>query len=346
MQTYRLAVIGFGAVGQGLAQILHDQGDELARRFGARFQIVAICDPRVGSIYDPAGLRPAELLGAIRADGNLSRVAAPARHWDAESTIAESNADVVAELSYTDLRTGEPALSYMRLALNLGKHVVTTNKGPIALHYSELSALARAHDAEIGAEGTVMSGTPTMRFGQELLAAAGIQRIQGILNGTTNYMLARMEAGATYAEALADAQARGYAEADPEGDVEGRDTAGKLVILANVLMGIPLTLRDVDCQGMTHLSVEDIAAARADGQRWKLLGCVEERDRQISASVRLSRLPLSHPLAAVGGATNAITFTTGLLGDVTLIGPGAGRLETGYALICDLLAIHRKADRQ
>jgi homoserine dehydrogenase len=345
MHTYRLALIGFGNVGQGFTQILRDEGDDLAEQFGARFQIVAVSDLLKGSVHDPRGLDPAALLDAIAATAKLDRVAAPDRGWDALQTIERSQADVVIELSYTDLKTGEPAITHLRRALELGKHVVTTNKGPIALKYPELKTLAEKNQVEIGAEGTVMSGTPSMRLAQELLSAARIRQIQGIVNGTTNYILTQMEAGATYAAALKDAQAKGYAEADPTGDVEGYDAAGKVVIMANLLMGQTMTLADVDRQGITQLTTADIAAAKAAGERWKLIGRIEVIGDKLTASVNPTRLPIAHPLAAVSGATNAITFSTDLLGDVTLVGPGAGRIETGYAIVGDLLAIHRKQHR-
>jgi homoserine dehydrogenase len=349
MKTYRLALIGFGNVGQGFTQILRDEGADLAQQYGARFQIVAVSDLLKGSVHDPKGLDPAALLDSIAATTTLrgDRVAAPDRRaaWNALETIERSHADIVIELSYTDLKTGEPAITHLRRALELGKHVVTTNKGPIALKYPELKALAEKNGVEIGAEGTVMSGTPSLRMAQELLAAARIRKIQGIVNGTTNYILTQMEAGATYAGALKDAQAKGYAEADPTGDVEGFDAAGKVVIMANLLMGQSLTLADVDREGITRLTPEDIAAAKAAGERWKLIGRVETIDGKVAASVKPTRLPIHHPLASVGGATNAITFSTDLLGDVTLVGPGAGRIETGYAIVGDLLAIHRKRQK-
>jgi homoserine dehydrogenase len=339
---YKLALIGFGNVGQGLVQILRDKGAELTQQFGAEFKIVAVCDLLKGSACDPNGLDPAALLETVTATGKIETVTAPHHGWDALRTITESGADIVVELSYTDLKTGEPALTHLRAALNAGKHVATTNKGPIALHYAELKKIAEAKGVEIGAEGTVMSGTPSMRLGLELLAAAGITRLQGIINGTTNYILTQMESGMTYADALSEAQAKGYAEADPTGDVEGFDAAGKAVILANLLMGAALTMNDVDRTGITSLTPQDISTAAANGERWKLIGKVEKANDQVSASVRPTRLPVTHPLASVGGATNALTFTTDLLGDVTLIGPGAGRLETGYAILGDLLAIHRR----
>lgn len=287
----------------------------------------------------------AAVLNAVGSSGTLENISAPHSDWDAPRTISESNADVVVEISYTDLETGEPALSYIQRALETGKHVVTTNKGPIALQYPELAALAREKNVQIGVEGTVMSGTPVLRLGTELLAGSGVRRVQGILNGTTNYILTQMEAEQTYDEALAAAQEKGYAEADPTGDVEGIDAAGKVVILANLLMGLAITMDDVERRGITGVTLDDIAAAKGAGERWKLIGSVEEVGDSFSASVKPVRLPVSHPLAAVSGATNAITYTTDLLGDVTLVGPGAGRMETGYALLGDLLAIHRRHER-
>jgi len=345
MGTYRLALIGFGNVGQGLSQIISERGGLFKQAFNLDLQIVAVSDLIKGSLYDPGGLNPATLLEVVRSTGGLDGVAAPERGWDALRTIGETDADVVVELSYTDLKTGQPAINHLRRAIEAGKHVVTTNKGPIALRYPELKALADAHRVEIGVEGTVMSGTPTLRLGADFLAAAGIKRIQGIINGTTNYILTQMEAGESYPAALAEAQASGYAEADPTGDVEGFDAAGKVVILANLLMGASLSMADVDRTGITGLTPEDIRAARDEGERWKLIGKLEVVDGVVAASVRPTRLSTAHPLASVGGATNAITYTTDLLGDVTVIGPGAGRLETGYALISDLLAINRKLSR-
>ena len=341
MKTYRLALIGFGNVGQGFAQILRDHGQSLAQHFDAIFQIVAVSDFVLGSLYDPDGIDPALLLEAVGKAGHLRDVAAPHKGWDALETITRSNADIVVEMSFTDLGTGEPAASHMRAALAAGKHVATTNKGPIALHYPELAALARQNNVRIEAEGTVMSGTPAILLGQEQLAGAGIVRIQGILNGTTNYILTQMESGASYADALKEAQARGYAEADPTGDVEGIDAAGKVVILANLLMGESLTMADVKRTGITGITVADVAAARKASERWKLIGTVENVGGKCRASVQPVRLPLAHPLASISGATNAITYSTEFLGDVTLVGPGAGRIETGYAVISDLLAIHR-----
>ena len=180
MDTYRLALIGFGNVGQGFTEILAEKSNDLAHRYGIQFQIVAVSDFLKGSLYDPQGLDPADLLTAVRAKGDLAGVKAPQIGWNALETIRNSAADVVVELSYTDLETGQPALDHIRTALESGKHVVTSNKGPIALHYQNLQTLAAAKGLQIGVEGTVMSGTPTLHLGRDLLAGAGIQRIQGL----------------------------------------------------------------------------------------------------------------------------------------------------------------------
>jgi homoserine dehydrogenase len=339
MNTVRLMMIGFGNVGQGFIQIIRDEAESLAERFGVRFSVVGINDMRLGSIYDPNGLPLQGLLDAA-ATGRLESLSAAEHGSTVETMLQRDKADTLVEASFTDLKTGEPASTYIRQALATGVNVVTTNKGPIALNYHELKALAQKHQARIGFEGVVMSGTPTLALGLNLLAAAGIEKIQGILNGTTNFILSRMEAGGSYAEALAEAQKLGYAEADPTGDVEGFDAAGKVVILSNLVMGANIHMEDVVRKGITQLTVEDIQTAKAEGKRWKLIGTIERDGGQVKASVQPVALPIAHPLASVGGAINAVTYTTRLLGDVTLIGAGAGRLETGYALLNDLLAIH------
>ena len=341
IQTVRLGLVGFGNVGQGLAQILKESGTEYIQTFGLDLKIVAVVDALKGNVYDSKGLDAGVLLDKIARDGAFKGLPGEKPSWDALVMIAESNADVIVEMSYTDLKTGQPATAHLMEALKFHKHVVTTNKGPVALHFDQLEELARRKKVKIGVEGTVMSGTPTLRLARELLAGAHIRRVEGILNGTTNYILTQMENGMSYADALADAQKLGYAEADPTGDVEGFDAAGKVVILARLLMHEQIAMEDVDRSGITHLNVEDINAAKAAGERWKLIGSLERVDGKLVASVKARRLPASHPLAGVSGATNAAHFTTDYVGEVTLIGPGAGRLPTGYAVIEDILAIYR-----
>lgn len=341
---HNIALIGFGNVGQGLAEILQHKGAGLAQGLDLEVRLVAVCTRSKGALYHPAGLEVGRLLKIVQEQGSFAAYPDQAgleRGWDTLRIIRESNADTIVEVSPTDLESGQPALDYCRAAFESGKHVVTANKGPVALALAELSALAQAKGLRFGFEGTVMSGTPALRLPAAALAGTEISEVRGILNGTTNYILTKMEAGQSYAEALAEAQALGYAETDPTADVEGYDALSKVIILANVLMGVPLKKTEVSCRGISGLTQADIATAKAEGKRWKLIGRVSRSGGWVQAGVAPEMLPLDDPLAAVMGATNAITYETNLLGPITLVGAGAGRVETGYALLIDLINIAR-----
>lgn len=338
VSTYRLALVGFGSVGRGLAEILSLHHQRFVDRYGVDVRIVAACTRR-WCVYDPDGIDAATLLRA--AATNATGMLPGACSWSAAQMIAAADADVLVEASPTDMTTGEPATTYVREAIARGMHVITANKGPIALHFAELRRLAEERGVMLGFEATVMSGTPALRLGWSDLAGCEIQEVRGIVNGTTNFILTRMERGMDYASALAEAQRLGYAEADPTGDVEGHDAAGKAAILANVLMDARLTPADVEREGITGITHEMVVAAAAVGERWKLIARVWRDGQTVRAAVRPMRLMIEHPLAGVDGATNALMISTDLLGDVTIIGPGAGGVATGFAILSDLLALHR-----
>jgi homoserine dehydrogenase len=260
---------------------------------------------------------------------------------DALNTITQSNADVIVEASYTDIETGEPAYSHFKAALESGKHIVTTNKGPTALFFRELDALAKAKGVRFLYEGTVLSGTPTLNLNDLCLAGNNVSEIRGIMNGTTNFILTNMEQGKSYEAALKEAQELGYAEAKPDADVEGYDALAKVVILAKSVMGADVGVKDVDRTGITAITLQNIEEAKKEGKRWKLIGKVTRDGNTVRASVKPEKVALTDPLASVGGATNALTFVTDLMGEVTIVGAGAGKIETGFSLLVDLLAIHR-----
>ena len=332
-------MIGFGVVGQGLAQILRDKATELKTRQGFCAQIVGVVTASKGNLYHPAGLNIDALLDAAETGSFASYPDDPQLHreWDGRELIRKGAADVLVEASPTNLQTAQPALEYCQMALERGLHLALANKGPVALDYASLKTAADAKDLQMRYEATVMAGTPTLHVAEDALAGCTIHAARGILNGTTNYILTEMEGGLSYADALDQAQALGYAETDPSGDVEGWDAAGKVLILSNALFGSALTMNDLQVDGITNISQDDIADAKASGQRYKLIAEVTTQ----GGNVGPSRLPLDDPLASVGGATNAITLETDLMGPITLIGAGAGQLETGYALLSDLLAIDR-----
>jgi homoserine dehydrogenase len=345
--TYNLVMIGFGAVGQGFAALLQNKAAELADRYGFQAKIIGVYTRRA-SLFCPDGLAIPALLAAAQ-QNDLTAYADHAnlrRDLNAHYQITHPATSAVIEASLTNYVDAEPALGHIRTAFSHSKHVVTVNKGPIALAYGELAANARRSKCFFGYEGVVMGGTPCIRLAEAGLAGARIEAVRGIVNGTTNFILGKMEAGMAYAEALAEAQRLGYAEADPTADVEGFDAAGKIVILATLLFGAKLTVADVDRTGITQISMSDVQNALAAGQRWKLIASLQrektENGERVLAKVSPERLPLSDPLAGIGGGGNAITYLTDTIGGVTLTGAGAGGKATGFAVLADLLAMHAR----
>lgn len=335
----RIALIGFGTVGQGLCEILLQKKNELKKNYGYEYDVVAVTDMKFGTVYNPKGLNLAKLLKDVKEKGKFTR---DLKDWDAVQMVKRSNAKVVCELTYTDLKTAEPALTHCKTAFNNKKHVVTSNKGPAALAYRKMEKLAEKNGVRFLIEGTVVSGTPILNLTRGPLAGSTISAVRGILNGTTNYILTKMEEGMSYEAALTKAQELGYAEADPTGDVEGYDARAKVAILTNVVMGENFAITEVSCEGITQITSTDIAKAKENQARWKLIGSVEKKNGKVTASVKPEMVPLTHPLAGIMGAANALTFTTDMLGDVTIVGPGAGRIETGYSILTDLISIHLK----
>ncbi|MCD4817951.1 MAG: homoserine dehydrogenase [Candidatus Cloacimonetes bacterium] len=336
----KIALLGFGTVGQGICEILLNKKEYLKEKYNYEFEFVAVADFAFGSVYNPNGLNIPAMLEEAKAKKKFTR---DLTTLDNVSLITKCNADVVCELTYTDLDTGGPAIEHCKAALESKKHIVTSNKGPAALRYPEMKALADKKGVKFMIEGTVVAGTPIINLVEGPLAGCEISKIRGILNGTTNYMLSEMEKGMGYDEVLKVAQDLGYAEANPAGDVEGYDARGKVTILANIVMGASMKINEVPCRGITKITSEDIQKAKDTNARWKLIGTVENKDGEITGSVSPEMIDLSHPLAGVMGATNALTFTTDLLGDVTIVGPGAGRIETGFSILTDLLQIHNSS---
>jgi homoserine dehydrogenase len=340
---FKLAFIGFGTVGQGLTEILLEKKEMLEEKFDFHWTIVAISDIMKGSVYDENGLDVKKILTLLKSGKKLDDYPTGIKGMNSVETIKKTNADTIVEVTFTDVKTGEPALTHIKTALNAGKNVVSTNKGPVVKEALSLLNLAEKNNVFYGFEGVVLAGTPVINLAKYTLAGNKITGFKGILNGTTNYILTRMEEGMPYSDALKKAQELGYAEADPTGDVEGLDALGKVVILTNVVLGKKITWKDVERKGITEISKKDVEKAKAEGKRWKLIGSAEIlKDGTVKAKVWPQQLPLSDPLAGVCEAINALTFYTDELGPVTIIGPGAGRRETGFALLIDLLNINRK----
>ena len=334
-----IALIGFGTVGQAFAQLLHDKAEDLQARYHLTPRLVAVITQQRGSLYDPNGLNIPHLLTSMRDYDTLAHY--PRNDnlqygWTSQQAVTQSTAQVIVEATPSNLATGQPALDVCYAALDAKKHVILANKGPVSVAYNELMARASANNRLVRFESTVMAGTPSIRLAMNALRGSKITAVKGILNGTTNYILTQMEAGMPYADALADAQRLGYAETNPDGDVLGFDAAGKVIILAAVVFGMKLKQGDMSIKGITEITPQMIDEAKLAGERWKLIGEITPT----GASVMPKRLPMNHLLANIGGTTNAITYTTDVLGDVTLIGAGAGGVQTAYGMLSDLIEIH------
>jgi len=336
----RLILVGFGTVGRGVAESLLASEPELLVA-GAEPRVVAVVDPVVGSVKHEGGLDLGTLLKLADTGESLASYPGAKPAADLKEVLEAAGGDVLVELTPTDLHTGEPGLGHVRAALKAGLHVVTTNKGPIALAYDDLRNRAHKAGVQLRFEGTVLSGTPVLNLCEAGLTGAGIRGIRGVVNGTCNFILTEMEGGTGYAKALSKAQHLGYAEADPSGDVEGWDAAAKVLILANSVLNANLKLGDVNRTGITGLTVDDIQTACAAGKTWRLIARISQGENGWKAKVGPEEVNRADPEGSLTGPENLLIFDTEALGEVTVTGPGAGRRATGHAVIADLLAVHR-----
>ncbi len=339
-----IALVGCGHVGSNFLKLLNGKKQLLEEAYGIKFKVVAIIDIYKGSIFQPNGINLKEVINCLETDKDLKKLSNISFKTPTEirTFIEAEQFDILAEASWTDLKTGEPATGYIKKALQTKKHVITTNKGPIALHYEELKEIAEKNNLHFKFEGVVLAGTPLFNLVEGPLAGSKILRIRGIVNGTTNFILTEMEKGKSYDEALKEAQKRGYAEADPSMDVEGKDAAGKLAIMTKIILNEKVNINDIECEGITKITQEDIQNALKNNKKIKLIAKAELKGKKLSLSVKPELIPLSDPLAGVNGPINAVSFDTDTLGTVTITGPGAGPKEAGYALFTDFISICRK----
>lgn len=337
VQMVKIVYVGFGVVSQGLAEIILGANSLLPIPEGAEIQTVGILDIMKGSKIDAHGINMQEvLINAKKGDYSLLTD----KVVDITKAIEEINADIIIEASFTDIKTGQPAISHIEAALNSNKHVVTTNKGPFAVAYEPIFNLARIKKKTVAIEGTVMSGTPIINVLNNGLLGAEISAVSGIMNGTSNYILTKMELGRSYEDALAQAQKLGYAEADPTSDVEGLDTLAKVMILANVIFDVQLVQADITVNGISKITLSAIKEASSNNKRWKLIGSVWKDDKgDVHGSVSPKLVSMSDSLYGISDATNALKITSSILGDTTIVGAGAGKIETGFALYNDIISI-------
>jgi len=311
-----VGLLGFGTVGGAVAQLLSESADEIERATGHRIRVVRAL------VRDAAKER-----GAQPVDGLLTQDFAEIRDDPEIAVVAE----VMGGL--------DPAGRYVREALRAGKPVVSANKQLVAREGAELFAVASDAGVQLRFEASVCAAIPVVKVLRESLVASHVHRILGIVNGTTNFVLSRMERGAGYAEALAEAQALGYAEADPTDDVSGADAAAKMAILATVAFGSRVLVDDVSYSGIDAIRPEHVAAASAFGMTVRLVGVATLAGDAVDVRVQPAFVERSHPLAGVEGALNAVMLQGDAIREITLGGPGAGGIETASAVVADIVSV-------
>jgi len=337
-QTINIGLIGFGNVLRNFAELLDDKTSLIQQQYGLEFRVVGIATNSHGIAIDAAGINAVK--AAYANDISAFHEGDPIA--STEAFIHACPADIMLEATWGDMETGQPATNYCQLALENGKHVVTANKAPVVFGYQTLKAIAAQNNLAFFYESTVMDGVPIHSLAREGLIAAEVTRIRGVLNSTTNAILTAMEEGETFDAALKAMQAAGIAEADPSHDVDGWDSAIKIVILANTLMGADLRPADVDRTGIRHITDDDLQDAAMDGTTIKLL-CEAYRDANGEVKAKVAPAPLEpdDPLTWLESTASAVTFETDIIDSITVRESPANPRATAYGMLVDAINIAR-----
>jgi homoserine dehydrogenase len=332
-------IVGFGTVGRWVVRALHGQTELLADRYGFVPVVVGIANGRDGFVHSPDGLDLPTLLDLADRERPLTEHPGGRHLPTALEGLRATEADLLVEVTASPPHDGEPGYAHMREALGRRIPVVTSNKWPVALHGVELVELARLQGVAFRAESTVMSGTPVLSTLAGGLAGTTPTALRGILNATANYILSAMTSGQSYEDALADAQAVGLAERDPSADVDGHDAMAKTMILAALVFGTQLRPEQVVRRGIAEITRAELDEAARTNMRLKLVASLEPSQNGLEARVEPVQLPVGDPLAEVEGVTNALICTAEPVGEVTVIGPGAGLELAGQGVFSDLIAV-------
>ncbi|MBI5305960.1 MAG: homoserine dehydrogenase [Chloroflexi bacterium] len=314
MRKARLAIAGLGNVGKRLLELIEQKRGWLRQQFDLELVVVGVCDT-TGGAENAAGLDVKKIIELKRAKKGVAAYREYARTPMSPVDLARTvDVDIFVELTLTNLQDGRPGLDAIRAALAKKAHVVTANKGPLVLAYPELAAFARNQGVRLLHSATVTGGLPTLNLGMRDLGAATIEKFEGVVNGTTNYILSRMSEGQSYARALKHAQEIGMAEADPTLDVDGWDAASKLVIVANAVLHRPTTLKDVRVEGIRKVTQDELLLATEHNKVVKLIALAERVGGEYHLSVRPTTLDKTHLLATVGAGMMGVMYHTDING--------------------------------
>jgi len=326
-----IVIIGFGTVGQGVAEALSRKAPTLQSAFKEKLRVVGVFDSKSYDVQ-PKGLDPREVAGRKQ---KLGRVGPELNGRGVLEILEEVKYDVMVEVTPTNIKDSEPGFGNMMAALSSGRDVVTANKGPLALKFKELSRTAEKHGGRLRFEASVGGATPVINLCREILMGERILSIRGIMNGTCNFILNRMkDEGLPFDQALREAQEMGYAERDPSYDIDGIDSAAKAAILANAIFRRDVTFDDVRRTGIRGVSLEAVELAAEEMKVVRLIAEVSESRLEVSPRL----VPMGHPLA-IGGTLNIFQLMTDMAGDITVAGHGAGKMETASAILSDIVAL-------
>ena len=331
----RIILCGFGVVAQSLSKLLESRTSDLYSKYGMKPRIVGVFDSK-GCAYNNSGLDLKKLVKAKKEFGSVRAYDKSQKIISGLDIIESVDADVLIETTASNYNDAEPGMSHIIAAMKKGLHVISVNKGPLALAFPSLMELATYNQVLLRFSGTVGGGTPILDYAKNSLRGERIVSFQGILNGTTNYILTNMGNGLSFDDALSDAKKKGYVEADESLDLDGLDAAAKLVILANWIMGMKVTMPDIIKKGIRKVNTNDIKNAEKNGSAVKLIASC---DKELTVSP--IEIKINDPLC-VNGTLNAISFTSEHSGTQTIIGRGAGGTETASSILRDLIDIRKE----
>jgi homoserine dehydrogenase len=334
----RIILCGFGVVGQSLVKLFNSRSEDLYAKYGLKPRVVGVFDSK-GSAIDSSGLDLERLVETKKKFGTVKNYAETKNDMSGLDIIKNLEAEVLIETTASNYKDAEPGMTHITSAMKKGMHVISVNKGPLALAFPSLLELATYNQVMLKFSGTVGGGTPILDYAKDSLRGERITSFAGILNGTTNYILTNMANGLSFDSALKDAKDKGYVEADESLDLDGLDAAAKLVILANWIMGMKVTMPDIKCTGIRKVTSEDIKKAAKKRCAIKLIASC---DRELEVAPK--EVSIDDPLC-VNGTLNAIAFTSEHSGTQTIIGKGAGGMETASSILRDLLDIRQETSR-
>ena len=337
-KTVPIILMGFGRVGRAFAQLLEEKRDLCSERYNLELELKAILELGGGAVFSGHQEMSRLLKNASpRLQDDLS--------WNPRLTLEEilpkMEPGVLVDCTVSDFKTGEPGLGFLNKALECAWHVATASKGALVFDFKNLMKKARIKGLKIKFSGATAAALPTLDVGLYSFAGAEILGIEGILNGTTNYILTRMDQGLRYEAALDEARQKGIAEPDPIMDVEGWDTASKILLISNAIVGTDFNLSDIKVEGITNISPEFLKEAKKEGKTVKLLGTVLKQGNQFAAEVRVCPIEPGHPLFGVSGTNKGITFFTDTMGSISVIGGKSDPRGAAAALLKDILNIYR-----